>query len=194
VSIAPSSYPFALEIDGPAKQGRLSILLRYFYAIPFFIALGFLQLGAAIVGFVAFFVILFTGKYPPSLRAFATDVVRWQIRGAAYTMLLTGAYPPFAMGDVEDYPIRLIGEGQLEGRNRLTTLFRYIIIIPHLVVLFFIAMVGFFLLFFGWLAAIFTGSLPEAIHNFLAGQLRWTERVTTYAALLTDDFPPFSMK
>jgi len=92
------------------------------------------------------------------------------------------------------YPVSYEADPVLEGRNRLTTLFRYIIIIPHLIVLFFIAMVGFFLLFFGWLAAIFTGSLPEAIHNFLAGQLRWTERVTTYAALLTDDFPPFSMK
>ena len=194
MTAAASPYPFVLEIDGPVPQGRLSILLRFFYAIPFFIALGFLQFGGAIVGFVAFFVILVTGKYPPSLRAFATDVVRWQARGNAYFFLLTGAYPPFAMGAIETYPIRLIGEGELEGRNRLTTLFRYIIIIPHLIALAFVTLAGFFVLLVGWVVAVFTASLPRGSHDFLSGQLRWSTRVVAYANLLTDDFPPFSMK
>ena len=194
MTAAPTPYPFTLEIDDPAPQGRLSVLLRFLYAIPYFFILYFLQFGAAVVGFVAFWVILFTGKYPTSLRAFATDVVRWQARGSAYIFLLTGAYPPFAMGAIETYPVRLIGEGELEGRNRLTTFFRYFIIIPHLIALVFVVTAGFFVLLVGWVVAIFSGTMPRGAHDFLSGQLRWSTRVVAYSALLTDKYPPFSMK
>jgi hypothetical protein len=107
--------------------------------------------------------------------------------------LLTGKYPPFAMGEDNAYPIRLLAEGQVEGRNRVTVFFRYIMLIPHVIVLYLLSIAAAVVLFISWVAALFTGSVPAGMHNFLTGVLRWQTRVGAYALLLTDQYPPFSL-
>ncbi len=73
-------------------------LFKWFLAIPHYILLGFLAIGATVVVIVAWFAILFTGKYPRGMFDFVVGVGRWQLRVAAYSWLLvTDRYPPFSL-------------------------------------------------------------------------------------------------
>jgi len=78
------------------ERNRLTVAFRLILAIPQFIVLAVLWLGAGIVLFIAFFAVLFTGKWPPGMRDFVINVQRWQVRVEAYTLLLNDEYPPFA--------------------------------------------------------------------------------------------------
>jgi uncharacterized membrane protein YhdT len=191
--MAAPAYPIGLDVDGAAPQNRLSVLLRILYVIPHIIILYFLNLAVGIVTFIAWFAILFTGKYPQGLLQFSVNANHWMTRANGYMYLLTDKYPPFAMGPDDAYPVRFLGTGQVEGRNRLTTFFRYIMLIPHIIVIYFLALVASVVLLIAWFAALFTGTVPPGMHNFLAGFLRWMTRLTAYASLLTDEYPPFSL-
>ncbi|MBA4180001.1 MAG: DUF4389 domain-containing protein [Anaerolinea sp.] len=186
-------YPFGLDVDGPQAQNRLSVFLRLIFAIPHFIALALIGIAAYVITIIAWFVILFTGKYPGGMVNFTTGALRWGIRAYGYTFLLTDKYPPFSLDDDAAYPIRVSANPQLDGRNRLTVFFRVIMIIPHAIVLGIINYVAELLGFVAWLIALFTGSVPAGLHNFLAGWLRWSTRYYAYALLLTDEYPPFSL-
>jgi len=192
VSMAPV-YPFTLDVDPPAPQSRLTVFFRLLMVIPHAIVVGLLGIVAAVVTLIAWFVILFTGAYPAGMSAFVVNVFHWSARVSGYMYLLTGKYPPFAMGPDTSYPIRFAGEAQAEGRNRLTVFFRVIMIIPHYIILYFLQIAAQIVIFIAWFAALFTGSVPAGMHTFVAGFLRWNMRYYAYAALLTDEYPPFSL-
>lgn len=88
------------------------------------------------------------------------------------------------------YPIRLAGGDDL-GRSRLTVLFRIFLLIPHAIVLSVYAIAAFVAVVFAWFAALFTGRVPDGLHGFIAGYLRYSTRVAAYAHILADPFPPF---
>jgi hypothetical protein len=79
-----------------------------------------------------------------------------------------------------------------ESRKRLTTFFRLILVIPVAIVLYIYAIVASFAILFAWFAIVFTGRYPQALYGFVAGYLRFVTRVTAYAALLCDPYPPFN--
>ncbi len=187
-----SGYPVQLEIDPPEEQGRLSILVRVILAIPHLIVLYFLGIAVGIVGILAWFAIVFAGRFPEGLLRFTIGVTRWSARANAYSNLMTGRYPPFSMDAEGDYPVRLTVEEQTGGRNRLTTLFRLILIIPHAIVLSILGVITGFVLIAAWLVGIVLGRVPEGLHNFLYGFSCWSERVNAYGSLLVDEYPPFS--
>jgi hypothetical protein len=89
------------------------------------------------------------------------------------------------------YPISYAADYAAEGRNRLTTFFRYIVAIPWQIVIGLWSIVVSFTVFFAWVAMIFTGRYPEGLYNFHAGFLRASNRVNGFAYLLTDEYPPF---
>jgi hypothetical protein len=190
--MAPA-YPIGVQADPPQAQNRLSVLLRIIYAIPHNIITGLLMSVAGIITVLAWFAILFTGKYPEGMQKFVVSALHWQTRYAGYIYLLTDKYPPFALGPDDAYPVRLAAEEQVEGRNRLTVFFRYFMLIPHIIVLYFIGLAACVVILISWFSALFTGNVPEGMHNFLTGALRWGTRVGAYALLLTDQYPPFSL-
>ncbi|MFQ5382406.1 MAG: DUF4389 domain-containing protein, partial [Dehalococcoidia bacterium] len=81
----------------------------------------------------------------------------------------------------------------LEGRNRLTVFFRPLLAIPHIVVLSVLGVIGEVVLLVAWVVALFTASVPDGIHSFLAGVQRYNNRLSAYLFLLTDEYPPFSI-
>ncbi len=192
MSMAPA-YPFTLEVDPAAPQSRLTVFFRIILVIPHAIIIALLGLVAALITLAAWFIILFTGTYPAGMSGFVTNTLHWIARANGYMYLLTGKYPPFAMGPDASYPIRFGGEAQAEGRNRLTVFFRVIMIIPHYIILYFLQIAAQVVIFIAWFAALFTGSVPAGMHNFVAGFHRWNMRYYAYAALLTDQYPPFSL-
>jgi hypothetical protein len=187
------AYPVEVHVDPPAEQNRLSVLLRLIYAIPHTLITSALGYVVGVTGLVAWVIILVTGKCPPGLLRFHAGYVRWLARSYGYLGLLTDKYPPFAFEDDPAYPVRMIANEDTGDRNRLTVFFRIILAIPHFIILSVLGFVAFVVAVIAWFAALGTGTVPEGMHNFLAGVLRWTTRVNAYLYMLNDEYPPFAM-
>lgn len=148
-----SDCPVHLEVEPADSQKRLTVFLRPILTIPHWIALVFVGIAAFFVWLVASFSIVVLARYPEGLLRFSIGVARWATRVSAYGGalgsdesntyfwvtggFLTDKYPPFTLGEAPEYPVRLIVEEQVEGRNRLTGFFpiRIIMAIPHYIVL-----------------------------------------------------------
>ena len=191
--MSSGAYPVTLEVDDPQPQNRLSVLIRIIFAIPALLFGIVIGIGLQIVGIIAWFVILFTGKYPAGMLNFTEGGLRYSARLCGYLYLLTDKMPSFSLDADPSYPVRLAVQGQIEGRNRLTCFFRLIMAIPHYIILGILNYVIGVVVFVAWLMALFTGSVAPGLHNFIAGYVRWTLRAQAYAMLVTDEYPPFSL-
>ena len=94
---------------------------------------------------------------------------------------------------VTHHPIGLIVTDDLR-RSRLTVFFRLLLVIPHVIWLYIWGIAVGFAVLFAWFAALFTGRVPQGLHDFNAGFLRYSTRVTGYVFLLADPWPPFSAR
>jgi Domain of unknown function (DUF4389) len=92
-----SDPPTRFSVEYPERLSRLLIFVKWLLALPHYIALLFLVVGAAIASLIGFFAVLITGQWPEGLREFIVGVHRWAYRVQAYVFLLTDAYPPFQL-------------------------------------------------------------------------------------------------
>jgi hypothetical protein len=194
----PPAYPATLEVDAADRIDNWRPLVQWFLAIPHYIVLYVLAIVAEIVSIIAWFAILFTGKMPDGLANLICLYLRYNNRTMAYAGFLREEYPPFTFEttppDPGDYPgVRTNFRPELEDRNRLTTAFRFILVIPHLIVLAILGIAAWVVLIVAFFAVLFTAHWPEGMRNFVVGVLRWSTRVNAYFFLLTDEYPPFSL-
>ena len=91
---------------------------------------------------------------------------------------------------VADHPIKLINNDDLK-RSRLTVFFRLLLLIPHAIVLYLWGIAAGIAVILAWIVGIFTGRIPDGLHNFMASYVRYQTRVTAYALILANPFPPF---
>jgi hypothetical protein len=190
--MASSGYPVRFDVEYPDQLSRLLIFVKWLLAIPHFLIIYVLGLLLYIVTIIAFFAILFTQKYPQGLFNFAVGVMRWQANLNAYVLLLRDEYPPFSWEEGQ-YPVTFEVDYQ-PTLNRWAPLYKWLIVIPNVIVLVLVAIVAYVLLIIGWFAILFTGNMPRGIFDFIVGMLRWSSRVNTYIYLMHDEYPPFSMK
>ena len=148
---------------------------------------GVLGAVAVVCALIAWFAILFAGRYPEGLRALVTYYVRWRVRAAAYMALLRDEYPPFGDGE---YPAELVVDALPDEHNRLSVAFRPILLIPQAIVVWLLGIAWWFITIVAWFAILFTGQYPSAMYRFAVGVLQWTTRVEAYALLLHDEYPP----
>lgn len=94
---AQQDYPIKVEVAYPEKLSRLSTFFRFILIIPHYIVLALLGVAAFVVVFIAWFAILFTGKFPKGLFKFSEGYLRWYTRYTGYSIFLTDKYPPFKM-------------------------------------------------------------------------------------------------
>jgi hypothetical protein len=185
------SYPVRYAVDYEPRQSRLAALFRILLALPHFIVVGVLQYAAALVALVAWFAILFTGRHPHALFRFQIGYLRWYARAQSYASFLTGRYPPFGFGSSEDgYPVRF----EIEEPARLsrpTTFFRWLLIIPAVVVWYLVGIVGAVVWVIAWVVTVVLGRLPQGTHDVLEFVLRYSLRFQAYSLLVTDRFPWF---
>ncbi len=90
------------------------------------------------------------------------------------------------------YPVTFEAD-YVEKRNRLTTFFRLILVIPVAIVVYIYGIIAWFAVIIAWFAIVITGQYPESLYDFIAGFTRCFTRVTAYAALLCDPYPPFGI-
>jgi hypothetical protein len=181
---------------------RGELLLRTIFGsiyigVPHFFLWIFVGIWSAILGFVAFWAILFTGRYPQTIFEFQVKFLSWQERVYAVMHNLIDGYPAFGLNGTSDkvtlvveYPERLS-----RGLVLLRLFFGiFYVTIPHGFCLFFRLIATGFMAFLAWWVVLFTGSYPATWHEFNVGTMRWALRFSLYNGLLTDTYPPFSGK
>src|SRR3954468_4265594 len=210
-----SSYPLRLTGELAPELSRGLWLGKWLLAIPRFVVLFFLWIGFVAVSVVAFFAILFTGRYPRAMFDFNVGVLRWPGRLGfySYSALATDRYPPFTLADVPDYPARLNVEYPQSLSRGLVLVKWWLLALPQYFVVAVFAggawagwnaandhwswtsgggLIG-LLVFIAGVILLFTGRYPKAIFDFVLGMVRWVYRVIAYAALMTDAYPPFRL-
>ena len=194
-----TTYPIRFTFEPAERIARWRPLVAWLLAIPHFIVLSFIAIGAWLCAIVGWFAILFTGKLPEGVAGIPALMLRYQLRVMTYANFMQEEYPPFTYepeeSDPGDYPrVAVDVDTSLSDRNRLTVFFRYFMVIPHVIVLYFVGIAAGVIIMIAWFAVIFTGKWPDGMRDFVIGYLRWTTRVTGYALLLTDEYPPFSTR
>jgi Domain of unknown function (DUF4389) len=198
MSVPASAYPAVLTDQPPERIANWRPLVQWLLAIPHFVVVYVLGAVAEILAIISWFAILFTGRLPKGIADFQCLYLRYSARTWFYAGFLSTPYPPFSFdgggADQGDYPtVRVDVTPALEDRNRVTTFFRLLMVIPHLLVLIFVSIAAWVVWIVGFFAVLFTGTWPEGLRNFAVGALRWSTRVSAYLYLLTDEYPPFSL-
>ncbi len=187
------TYPVKFDIEYQAEHDRLTSFFRLLWAIPILVVLCVLTSGegAGIVGAVGL-MIVFRRRYPRWWFDFSLELNRFSSRIFAYLFLLTDKYP----STVDKQSVRLDIQYPDAERdlNRWLPLVKWLLAIPHYVVLVFLIVGALFATIFAWLAILFTGRYPKGLFDYVVGVMRWGTRVNAYAFLLaTDKYPPFSL-
>jgi hypothetical protein len=208
-------YPVAVRGDLDANLSRWLWIVKWLLAIPHYIVLAFLWIAFSVLTIVAFFAILFTGRYPRGIFDFNVGVLRWSWRVLFYSYwaLGTDRYPPFTLDRTPDYPADLDVAYPERLSRGLVLVKSWLLAIPHY------AVVGIFvggwawapfwdatshgwgwggfgglvgiLVFFAAVVLLFTGRYPASIFEFVLGLDRWVWRVAAYVSLMRDEYPPF---
>ena len=190
--VASSAYPVEFNVEYPEKLSRLLIFVKWLLAIPHFIVLYALAIAVEVVTVIAWFAILFTGRYPRGMFDFVVGVYRWQYNVTAYASLLRDDYPPFSF-ESGRYPVTYNIEYP-EKLSRWLIFVKWLLVIPSLISLAFVQLAVLVTTVIAWFAILFTGRYPEGLFGFAVGATRWGARVNAYVLLLTDKYPPFSLK
>jgi hypothetical protein len=210
-------YPVRVDAFLDPSPSRWLWLVKWLLLIPHVIVLLFLWLAYYVVTVIAFFAILFTGRYPRPMFDFSLGVMRWswRVHYYGYGALGTDRYPPFTLADVPDYPAHLDVAYPERLSRGLVLVKWWLLAIPHYLVLslfvggglwvasggttdsdwnagYGVGLIG-LLVLIAAIVLLFTGRYPVALFDFIVGMDRWALRVAAYSGLMTDAYPPFRL-
>jgi hypothetical protein len=203
------TYPLTYSVDYPDRElNRLTTFFRIFTIIPIAIVLGAVAHAsyggwndqgttyAAAGGLLVagpLLMILFRKKYPRWWFDWNRELLRFSNRVAIYLALLNDQYP--STDEQQSLHLEIAYPNVESELGRGMPLVKWLLAIPHYIVLFFLTIGAFFAVIFAWFAILFTGRYPRSIFDFVVGVARWHNRVTAYALILvTDKYPPFSLE
>jgi hypothetical protein len=203
------SYPVQFEVDFPDRSlNRLTTAFRIFVAIPILIVIGALSGGpfqtssghattymaaggAGLLFLPPLLMIVFRQKYPRWWFDWNLNLFRFSNRVTAYLALLDDQYPSTDEEQAVHLDFPYPDAHQL---NRWLPLVKWLLAVPHYIVLFFLAIGAVVVIIIAWFAILFTGRYPRSLFDYVVGVLRWGTRVAAYAfVLVTDQYPPFSL-
>jgi hypothetical protein len=207
-----SSYAVRLDVDYPEQLDRLTTLLRLFWGIPIAVIASLVSTTGSVVtideagemvertggigGSLALAValmIVVRQRYPRWWFDFARELLRFQGRVFAYFALLTDRYPSTV--DEQGVHLELDYPDVERDLNRWLPLVKWLLAIPHYLILVVLWLGALLAIVLAWFTILLTGSYPRALFDYVVGVWRWLLRVVAYAFLLvTDDYPPFSLR
>ncbi|HQR28030.1 MAG TPA: DUF4389 domain-containing protein [Nocardioides sp.] len=208
------TYPVRVDAHLDPQLSRGLWLVKWLLAIPHYIVLAFLWLAFWVMSVIAFFAILFTGRYPRSIFEFNVGVLRWSWRVTYYSYgaLGTDRYPPFSLQERPDYPAHLDVDHPEHLSRGLVLVKWWLLAIPHYLVVGILVSGGWFaydtatgdykswgmgliglLVLIAAVTLLFTGRYPQTLFDLVMGLNRWVLRVAGYASLMTDEYPPFRL-
>ena len=207
------SYAARLDVDYPERLDRFTSFFRIIWIIPIAIVMWILygsetwtvvtETGEVITRssagitsglfFATLLLILFREKYPRWWFDFSREFARFATRIGAYLFLLTDRYP--STDEQQAVRLDLDYPDVQQDLNRWLPLVKWLLAIPHYIVLFFLFIGAIIVAIIAWFAILFTASYPRGLFDYVVGVFRWGLRVDAYAFLLiTDAYPPFSLK
>ena len=205
--VQPPGYPVTFSVDYPDRQlNRLTTFFRIFTVIPIYIVLAlvvgcyygtgeyasYAGAGIGLLTLPTVLMLLFRKKYPRWWFDWNLEVSRFWNRVGIYLALMDDTYPSTDEQQAVhlDFPYP-DAENDLQ---RGMPLVKWLLAIPHYIVLIFLGIGAFFVVIFAWFAILFTGRYPRGAFDFVEGVLRWENRVIGYAfTLVTDQYPPFRL-
>jgi Domain of unknown function (DUF4389) len=189
-----SAYPVRFDVEYPERLSRWMPFVKWILAIPHFIIVYLLQVVNSVLIFVGFFCVLFTKKWPRGMFDFSVQIHRWTANVLAYSVfLMRDEYPPFS-GERGEYPVTYEIEYD-ENLSRWKIFVKWLLALPHLVVLTFLSIAAYVVVLIASVAILFTARYPRGMFDFVVGTYRWLTRVSAYAAWFTvDRYPPFSLE
>jgi len=212
VVVPPSDYPVTFSVEYPDRDlDRVSTAFRIFAAIPIAIILALLQetsysgdywawalawtgaLGTGLVAIPTALMILFRSKYPRWWFDWNLELLRFANRVGVYLALMDDRYP--STDEQQSVQLHLPYPNVSQDLERGLAIVKWLMAIPHYIVLVFLWLGVFFAVIGAWFAILFTGRYPRGIFEYVEGVFRWHNRVVGYAfALVTDRYPPFRLK
>jgi Domain of unknown function (DUF4389) len=207
--VGGGGYPVRFSVDYPDRSlDRLTSALRVFTIIPIAIVLASIGgygdytgggggRAVAIGGTGLLFIppllmIVFRQKYPRWWFDWNLQMLRFTNRVGVYFALMDDRYP--ATDEQQAVRLDFGYPDAREGLNRWLPLVKWLLAIPHYIVLLFLYLGAFFAVIAAWLAILFTGRYPRGIFDYVEGVIRWHNRVVGYAfVLVTDEYPPFRL-
>src|SRR5687768_9815235 len=212
MSMPAVPYAARLNIDYPDRLDRVTTFLRILWAIPILLVLFLLvgsddrsvrengervaNSGEGIAGGIwlaTILLIVFRARYPRWWFDFSRELTRFGARVGAYLGLLTDRYP----STTEEQSVHLDVDypDVRQDLNRWLPLVKWLLAIPHYVVLLVLWIAAIVAVVIAWFAILITGRYPRVLFDLVEGVFRWSLRVSAYAFLLvTDRYPPFSLK
>jgi hypothetical protein len=208
-SPTPPAYPASLAIDYPDRPlNRLTTGLRMFTLVPIAIILALVNSGTidfsgmngwdwqyaagGILFLATLLMILFRQKYPRWWFDWNIALTKFAIRVVAYIDLLTDVYP--STDEEQSVHVEIPYPDVRKDLNRWLPLVKWLLAIPHYIVLAFLWVAAVVCVIVAWFAILFTGRYPKGLFDFVVGVYRWSLRVVAYAYLLTTDrYPLFSL-
>jgi uncharacterized protein DUF4389 len=204
-----ASYPVQFSVDYPDRPlNRLTTGFRLIVAIPIVIVLSSVSGSVEEVGTDAgrvtiataggllflgpLLMIVFRQKYPRWWFDWNLELLRFTNRVGVYLALMDDRYP--STDEHQSVRLDFPYPDAAHGLNRWLPLVKWLLAIPHYIVLFFLAIAAIVVIVIAWFAILFTGRYPRGLFDFVAGVVRWDNRVAGYAFILvTDRYPPFRL-
>ncbi|MEU8510604.1 DUF4389 domain-containing protein [Kitasatospora sp. NPDC048722] len=175
-----------LDMPGPGRQNRWTVLLRALLLIPQFVVVWVLSVVAFFVTVIGWFGALALGRLPGFAADYLTAFVPYDTRVTSYLMLMHDRYPPFRF-QTPEYPVRVeLRPGEL---NRLAVLFRIFLVIPAAIVQGLVYAGWWTASLVLWLVVLVLGRMPQPLFEATAAIVRYRMRTTAYLVMLTSAYP-----
>jgi hypothetical protein len=194
-------YPLQFSVEYPERDlNRVSTFFRLFAAIPILILVatvaghvgGGTPIGGGILFLPALLMILFRRKYPRWWFDWNLQLLRFTNRVGVYLALMDDRYP--STDEEQSVRLELVYPDAERDLNRWLPLVKWLLAIPHFIVLLFLWIAAIVVGIVAWFAILFTRRYPRDMFDFIAGVIRWQNRVAAYAfVLVTDRYPPFRL-
>jgi hypothetical protein len=186
-----ADHPVRLGVVHQPEYSRFLPLVKWLLAIPHYVVLAFLILGAFLAIIVSFFAVLITGRYPRGLFEFVVGVSRWGTRVLAYLLLMTDRYPAFSLAPEPGDPVELSVEYP-EEVSRWRPLVHWLLVLPYAFVASMLMQLAYLLSFFALFTILFTKRFPRGMFDINVVAMRWQVRANAYMIWLTTRYPPFA--